>query len=112
MRISDWSSDVCSSDLGRNRGNEGGDGPRQQSEHDIGKATDNGGPVTPARIGMRVLAGAERGGDRGQVHRVAAEGRRQQREEIRSASGRDRVGKYVVSQEVSGVIQQKKMRND
>src|SRR3546814_9716676 len=108
MRISDWSSDVCSSDLeaperaadaeegeaggrdeeghyggepvlgrrqrlgqrgaegaqqgearhrqdqvGRNRGNEGGDGPRQQSEHDIGKATDNGGPVTPARIGLR-----------------------------------------------------------
>src|SRR3546814_16966017 len=76
MRISDWSSDVCSSDLGRNRGNEGGDGPRQQSEHDIGKDTDNGGPVTPARIGMPVLAGAERGGDSGAVHRVRSEERR------------------------------------
>ena len=57
----------------RRRADEGRGRARQQTEDDVEKSRDDGGPIAPFEIGMCILARAKRGGDGGQVHRMAAE---------------------------------------
>src|SRR3546814_2147524 len=72
MRISDWSSDVCSSDLAdRGRcGGGGGAGPRQQPAH--GWGCTGRGHLRPRRRG-RHIGGGRTGDRRSEERRVGKE---------------------------------------
>src|SRR3546814_9581580 len=97
MRISDWSSDVCSSDLGGGSGlecgNEGGSATRNVRP---GRRQPFGGEH---KLGGKIggfQAGAGGQGEDGfpnDRHAILDLGRKQ--EQIERASGRERVGQYV-----------------
>src|SRR3546814_16035330 len=97
MRISDWSSDVCSSDLGprRQRGEEGGDGAaggrEVQSGGDHGCFSAGGARARP-RTGAQ--AARRHRGKAGRNAPAIALGRPRFRQ-IGRASGRERGGSYV-----------------
>src|SRR3546814_3093201 len=51
MRISDWSSDVCSSDLAAGVAGGHDDGPARHPEEDVERPLDDAGPVVTAAVG-------------------------------------------------------------
>src|SRR3546814_13836067 len=102
MRISDWSSDVCSSDLvGRRPGDDQAGGHREQQGRDLGDQ-----PVADGEQAVGLDRLPHRHAELGDADREAAD--RVDQGEIGRAAGRERVGKYVWMSVVAVSVQKKK----